>query len=128
EKTPIFYDGSAKGEARLIAFEGRIFGQRGGKRIACIHSLVPKVLKQTSAKLICTGLRNNVDRSSADTPKLSLVAAAIDLEFLHGLLADRWPHSIVRDVVVVHAVYRDVVGSPVLTSEGEPRGRKLSKH
>src|SRR5262249_43741317 len=88
---------------------------------------IAKVFKQTAAKLIAAVLRDNVDRTSTDSAKLGAVTAAVDLKFLNGFLADGRAYTVIGDVIVIDTVDCHVIGSTVLTREGESRSRQLRK-
>src|SRR5205807_9536329 len=102
----VLLKGEAQRAAELIALQS-VFGRSalggGGKRaarsqglgdrkrIACIQGVVAEKAVQAAVQIVGAGFGNDVDGGAAGRAQFSRVVAAVDLEFLHRILAEGEP-------------------------------------
>ena len=92
-----------------------------------VQLLVPIEIETVAVVFIGAGLRHDVDQGAARPPVLRQVAVAVDLELLHGILAElvRRPHAgaarrlAEKRVVVVGAVHDEAVRRPALAGKAQ---------
>src|SRR5262249_44034851 len=117
EECSVFPDRTSEGEAGLVALEGRILRQPGRECVARVEPLVAEIVVDGSMKLIRAAFRDDVDDASGSAAELRAVSVAVDLEFVHRLLADGRAYAVADDVIIVDPIDLDGVGAPVLTGE-----------
>ena len=110
-------DWTADGEAGLVALEWRILQLPGREGVSRIEPLVAEKVVDVSVKLIRAAFRDDIDDAPGRAAELRVVSVAVDLEFVHRLLADGRAHAVADDVIIVYSIDLDCVGAPVLTRE-----------
>ena len=122
---------------------GRIEGLAGlqclgeGKRILSVHGIVAEKTIETAVKVVSAGLGHNIDGSAGGPAEVRAVVAAIDLKFLHCVLAHGQAHAAAVSrglstvdryavAATVAAVERQAAGGRLLDSKilvaGKPGG------
>src|SRR5262249_25782057 len=97
--------------AELLAFRGRLGADEAaimedaGERVAGIQAVMAEKTKQGAVHPVGAGAGDDVDDAAAGAAQLGRVVAAVDLEFLHGLLTDGRANT-AEAVVDLASVYR----------------------
>src|SRR5262249_43565141 len=122
---PISLNRTAERETRLVALKGRVLSARSRECIARVQPLIAEVIEDVPAKSIGTALGDDVNNASAGSPKLCVITVAVDLEFADGFLTQGRANAVAGDVVLVHAIDLDAVGTPTLTRKRKTRSLEM---
>ncbi len=133
QKCFVFSNGEAHIAAKLLAIEGVLYrralrGQgerlsryqrlRESKGVASIHGIVAEKAEESPVQIIGAGLGDDINCRAARTTQFRPIIASVDLELLHGILAQVQSDT-ARVVVGFPAVDRDAVPPAVAAIEGQ---------
>ena len=98
----------------------RVSALAGIEVVPGLEASVAENAKEISVQLVRATLGHDVDRAARSAALLGREGAAVDLELLHRLLADRRPDT-AGVVQVVQAVNHERVGAPIRTANTQSR-------
>src|SRR5215472_6873963 len=114
-------EGEAGGRSQLAGLQS--VGRREG--IASIHGVVAEKSINGAVQGIGSRLAYDVDGSAAGRAQLAVVVGAVDLEFLHRVLAKVHQHG-AGIAVELPSIHGDIVPTPVASVERESGLRGLA--
>ena len=95
-----------------------------GERIGCIQGIVTEIAKEAAMNIIASGFGDDVDGRAAGAAEVRSVIAAVDLEFLHGILAHVQADA-ASIVIYFAAVHGNAVAAAIASVERKSALRRL---
>ena len=108
EKQFVLFNRTAKGSAKLIAFQ-RVPDR--SKEISRVEFVIPHKLKRRAMKIVGTGFSDGVHRAAGVESILSRQRTRFDFEFLQSVRERQWQTVIGVDIVMHTAVERVCVSA-----------------
>ena len=79
------------------------------EKVVGVQLVVPEKLPQTPVELIRAGFEGHANDSTLEIPELRGGILSDEVELLNGIRAGRVRHEVVGNLVIVHAIEKEIV-------------------